>query len=251
MNISRRSQAFPRRSWRISCSQVWLRQGFLSDCRILGQVDFMARRRKNRELDIALGIAQLVGLFVVGGALVPPLRRTLFGMGLLLVVGALLGGLVALGVLLIRRGERKPLSSGVGGGTLEVGLSPPTKTRVDASPPPQRLPHPLATADLMEQLRSIDWFQFEKLVGLVYRKLGYTVTRRGGANPDGGIDLIIEKDGQKTAVQCKQWKTWNVGVKAVREFLGALADAGLQSGIFITLCGYTAEAKQLAQKHGI
>ena len=98
---------------------------------------------------------------------------------------------------------------------------------------------------------AIDWFQFEKLVALVYRKLGYTVTRRGGANPDGGIDLVVEKDGMRSAIQCKQWKTWNVGVKAVREFLGALTDAGIQKGIFITLCGYTGDAKQLADKHGI
>src|SRR5208282_420034 len=68
---------------------------------------------------------------------------------------------------------------------------------------------PQSTPDLIQQLRSIDWFQFEKLVALVYRRLGYTVTRWGGANPDGGIDLVIEKDDQRSAVQCKQWKTWN------------------------------------------
>src|SRR5690606_21707774 len=101
------------------------------------------------------------------------------------------------------------------------------------------------------QLRTIDWFQFEKLVALVYRKLGYTVSRRGGANPDEGIDIVIEKDCQSSAVQCKQWKTWNVGVKAVREFLGALTDSGIHKGIFVTLCGYTGDAKQLAEKHGI
>ncbi len=105
--------------------------------------------------------------------------------------------------------------------------------------------------DLIRQLHSMDWFQFEKLVGHIYRKLGYTVTRRGGANPDGGIDLITEKDGQRTAMQCKHWKTWNVGVKAVREFLGALTDAGIAHGRFITLRGYSVDARQLAKKHGI
>ena len=122
-------------------------------------------------------------------------------------------------------------------------------SQIDA--PLQRQTQPQTTAELLEQLRSIDWFQFEKLVALAYPKLGHTVKRRGGANPDGGIDLVIEKDGQRSAVQCKQWKTWNVGVKAVREFLGALTDAGIREGIFITLCGYTGEAKQLAEKHGI
>ena len=110
---------------------------------------------------------------------------------------------------------------------------------------------PHTTCDLIEHLRAIDWFQFEKVVALAYSKLGYAVTRRGGANPDGGIDLVIEKDGQRTAVQCKQWKTWNVGVKSVREFLGALTDAGISKGIFITLRGYSGDAKQLAEKHDI
>ena len=37
----------------------------------------------------------------------------------------------------------------------------------------------------------------------------------------------------------------------MREFLGALTDAGIQKDIFITLCGYSGEARQLAEKHGI
>jgi restriction endonuclease Mrr len=52
---------------------------------------------------------------------------------------------------------------------------------------------PLTATDLIERLRSIDWFQFEEIVALVYRKLGYNVIRRGGANPDGGFDLALEK----------------------------------------------------------
>jgi len=112
-------------------------------------------------------------------------------------------------------------------------------------------PNPTSTTELLEQLRSMDWFQFEKVVGHVYQKLGYAVTRRGGANPDGGIDLIIEKDGQRTAIQCKQWKTRDVGVRPVREFLGALTDVGIQKGIFVTLGGYTGDARQLAEKHDI
>jgi Restriction endonuclease len=49
---------------------------------------------------------------------------------------------------------------------------------------------------------------------LNYRKQGYAVTRRGGANADGGIDLVIEMNGMRAAVQCKHWKTWNVGATA-------------------------------------
>jgi len=104
---------------------------------------------------------------------------------------------------------------------------------------------------LIERLRSIDWFQFEKVVAAIYRKLGYQVTRRGGANPDGGIDLIIEMQGVKTGIQCKQWKVRNVGVPTMREFLGALTHAHIENGIFITLFGYTDYAKEFAEEHQI
>ncbi|MFO1501744.1 MAG: restriction endonuclease [Verrucomicrobiota bacterium] len=105
--------------------------------------------------------------------------------------------------------------------------------------------------DLTTQIQAIDWFQFEKIVAAAYKKQGYSVTRRGGANPDGGIDLILEKAGEQTGVQCKQWKSWQVGVRNIREFFGALCHAGLKSGIFITVRGYTMEARKLAQEDGI
>ena len=40
-------------------------------------------------------------------------------------------------------------------------------------------------------------------------------------------------------------------VYQVREFFGALTDSGIQKGIFVTLCGFTDDAKRLAGKHGI
>lgn len=202
----------------------------------------MARRRRNRELDIALGVAQLVGVVLLLGLISPQGRQMISGIGFIAIciVGVLFVGLIGFGVY--RFATRSQRAEAVEGNVDWQALGVDAKAE---HTPPQ------TSADLIEQLRAIDWFQFEKLVALVYRKLGYTVTRRGGANPDGGIDLIIEKDGQRSAVQCKQWKSWNVGVKAVREFLGALTDAGISNGVFITLCGYTGDAKQLAEKHGI
>ena len=202
----------------------------------------MARRRRNREEEIGLGVAQLIALLVLGAMFVPPIRHMLLGLGVFVVGAVVLAVVVGLGVVLIRRSERKPL----------FGATPLT-TFNTTLPPPATLPEhkPQTNADLVQQLRSIDWFQFEQLVALVYRKQGYAVSRRGGANPDGGIDLVIEQNGTRTAVQCKHWKTWNVGVKAVREFLGALTDASIQRGLFITLGGCTGDAKRLADKHGI
>lgn len=192
---------------------------------------------------MAQGVAQLVGGVLLLGLISPQVRQMIAGLGFIAIclLGVMVVGLAGFGAYrFATRSQRaaEVVERNVDWQALGVDVTGDQKSLQ-------------TTADLIRQVRAIDWFQFEKLVALVYRKLGYTVTRRGGANPDGGIDLVIEKEGRRSAVQCKHWKTWNVGVKAVREFLGALTDAGITKGIFITLGGYTGEAKQLAEKHGI
>jgi restriction system protein len=108
-----------------------------------------------------------------------------------------------------------------------------------------------STDDLIERLRSIDWFQFEKVVALMYEGQGYIVDRRGGANPDGGIDMVIKRNGARRAVQCKQWKSWKLPEKTVREFVGAMHIAGITQGVFVILSGCTEPARQLAQEREI
>lgn len=109
---------------------------------------------------------------------------------------------------------------------------------------------PKPQKSLAQQIQSIDWFQFEKLIELAYSKT-HKVARRGGAKADGGIDLIIEDASGQTAVQCKHWKSWKVGVRNVRELVGAMADAGLKKGILVTIKGYSTEAAELAKRHNI
>lgn len=119
---------------------------------------------------------------------------------------------------------------------------------------PKRTPLPVPTPppDVSpETLDKLDWFQFEKLMELMFMLLNYRVTRFGGANPDGGVDLIIEKDGVATAVQCKHWKNWKTGVSHVREFFGALQDRQIHSGIFICTSDYSADARQFAARNRI
>ncbi len=124
------------------------------------------------------------------------------------------------------------------------------KSRLGSNPLPRGRPSPLPDPALTEQLRAIDWFQFERVVELAFRP-SHSVTRRGGANPDGGIDLVIEKDGKQTAIQCKAWRNRQVGVKVVREMIGAMADANIPRGTIITLIGATPDAAALAKRHNI
>ena len=101
------------------------------------------------------------------------------------------------------------------------------------------------------RLSEMDWFQFEKLMELVYAAQGCRVTRRGGAKADGGIDLIVEKDGVKAAVQCKHWKSWKVGVRNIRELKGAMTIESIQRGVLVTIVGYTEEARALGAEQSI
>ena len=104
---------------------------------------------------------------------------------------------------------------------------------------------------LAERLRAIDWFQFEKLVAVLYRTRGHTVTRRGGAHPDGGVDLVAVKAGEITLVQCKHWQNSLVKPDKVRELIGAQTIEKAHHSVLVTLRGYTEAARQLAREQHV
>ncbi|MDO8736592.1 MAG: restriction endonuclease [Thermoleophilia bacterium] len=99
----------------------------------------------------------------------------------------------------------------------------------------------------IESIRSLEWKQFEELLGEAFRRLGYSVKENSSAGPDGGIDLTIKQNGNVYLVQCKQWRVFKVGVKVVREMLGLVTAHGAQGTIIVTSGMFTQEAKAFAQ----
>lgn len=100
-------------------------------------------------------------------------------------------------------------------------------------------------------IRNLSWQQFEMLVGEAFRRRGYSVIENGGGGADGGVDLVLQRDGKKIFVQCKQWKVLNVGVKPVRELFGVISARRAQGGIFVNSGTYTKEAMAFAAQCGI
>jgi restriction system protein len=98
----------------------------------------------------------------------------------------------------------------------------------------------------IETLRSMDWRSFEALVGEFYRRQGYRVVAAPGNGPDGGVDLILHKNGRRTFVQCKHWKAYKVGVKVVRELYGVVAAEKADNGIVVSSGYFTTEAVNFA-----
>lgn len=140
-------------------------------------------------------------------------------------------------------GQQKPAPPAAGGSSTS-GYKPAREARASAPS--------LSNAERVRQaLRSLDWFQFEKLITLYYQTQGYSVQRVGGAKPDEGVDLILEHAGKRYVIQCKHWKTRRVRLKEMREFLGTLTDTRIPNGIYITTFGYTDEARDFASKHHI
>lgn len=104
---------------------------------------------------------------------------------------------------------------------------------------------------LQRTLDGMSWQDFELLVGESFRQRGYKVRELGGAGPDGGVDLVLTKDGETYLVQCKQWKALKVGVEIVREIFGVMTAHGATGSYVVTSGRFTEPAKAFAKGRNI
>lgn len=99
----------------------------------------------------------------------------------------------------------------------------------------------------IESIRRLSWQDFERLLAEAFRRQGFAVEQVGGAGPDGGVDLRLRRQSEIVLVQCKQWLTWNVGVKVVREMYGVVAAERATRGIVVTSGKFSADAQGFAR----
>lgn len=104
-----------------------------------------------------------------------------------------------------------------------------------------------------DTISSLTWQQFEMLIAAAYRRQGYEVSETGGGGADGGVDLVLHGKGEKVLVQCKQWRSFKVGAKEIREFHGILNSKSTNAtrGIFVTFGEYTQESIRFAKENDI
>lgn len=105
--------------------------------------------------------------------------------------------------------------------------------------------------DLLDIVRKMNPYDFEKLVVDLLCKMGYggsdldnsTITKKSG---DEGIDGIIKEDRlglEMIYVQAKRWKEGNtIGRPEIQKFMGALVGQGAKKGVFITASSFTKDA---------
>ena len=109
----------------------------------------------------------------------------------------------------------------------------------------------LETQTGVASIAALSWREFEQLVGEAFRRQGYLVEETGQGGADGGVDLILRKDGRTTLMQCKQWRQRHVPVTTVREMLGLLTHHGAHDIKIVCVGDYTPDARKFADGKAI
>lgn len=84
---------------------------------------------------------------------------------------------------------------------------------------------------------TLDGWQFEQEVARVFRLHGYKANVTKGSG-DGGVDIILKKDGKTLIVQCKHYQN-PLGPEAIRALWGCKDDFKAEKVIMIASSGLT------------
>lgn len=90
--------------------------------------------------------------------------------------------------------------------------------------------------DLLEKLKTIDPYYFEKVILILLKKMGYGEFIETAKSGDGGIDGIINEDKlglDKIYIQAKRFSENKVREKDIRNFIGAMS-GDTNKGVFVT-----------------
>lgn len=154
-----------------------------------------------------------------------------------------IGGLIVLSILLERASKKKKRKGKRSNSNRNVApkvkatSSPSTEVRADS-------------VILQTPLQELSGFEFERLLALYFRDQGYKVEETGVGGNDGGVDLVlIDRRGERTAVQAKRYADHNkVPVQTVRELVGAKRNHNCILTLLITTSDLTEPAKKEAEQ---
>ena len=99
----------------------------------------------------------------------------------------------------------------------------------------------------LESIRRLDWKAIESLIREYYRLRGFRAQENRSEVADGGFAIRLEDSDGLHLVQCKHWRTRQVGAEIVSELYGVMAAGGANSGSVVTCGTFTREAKLFAK----
>lgn len=92
--------------------------------------------------------------------------------------------------------------------------------------------------------------EFEERLAILFRNLGYNVERTGRVG-DYGVDLVIVKNGRRTAVQAKCYKTGKVHPDAVQQVYAGKNKYYCTDAMVVCNRNFTTEAWRLAKSDNV
>lgn len=104
--------------------------------------------------------------------------------------------------------------------------------------------------NLLEKLKEIDPYYFEKVILILLKKMGYGDFIETSKSGDGGIDGIINEDKlglEKIYTQAKRYNENKVREKDIRNFIGAMS-GDTSKGVFITTSTFDDSAIKKARE---
>jgi restriction system protein len=103
--------------------------------------------------------------------------------------------------------------------------------------------------ELLQKLKGIDPYFFEKVVLRLLKKMGYGEFIETSKSNDGGIDGIINEDKlglDKIYIQAKRFNEGKVREKDIRNFIGAMS-GDTNKGVFVTTSDFDDKAIEKAR----
>jgi restriction system protein len=103
--------------------------------------------------------------------------------------------------------------------------------------------------ELLQKLKNIDPYFFEKVVLRLLKKMGYGEFIETSKSGDGGIDGIINEDKlglDKIYIQAKRFNEGKVREKDIRNFIGAMS-GDTNKGVFVTTSEFDEKALEKAR----
>jgi Holliday junction resolvase len=101
-------------------------------------------------------------------------------------------------------------------------------------------------------LSQTTWQDFERLLAAHYRNEGFRVEHVGTAQNahrfDGGVDLVLHREGETVLVQCKHWNANQVPHNDVHQLLGLVETRGATRAILVTSGEFTVAAREAASR---
>ena len=104
--------------------------------------------------------------------------------------------------------------------------------------------------ELLERLKEIDPYYFEKVILILLKKMGYGDFIETPKSGDGGIDGIINEDKlglEKIYTQAKRYNENKIREKDIRNFIGAMS-GDTSKGVFITTSTFDDSAVKKARE---